>query len=94
MACTESRCVRESAAEFINLFSVMLAANIGEEDDGHGGGSMKLDESALKTLRDKFNLEDEDEVAAASFRRKIDRALKRADALQKNWLFNTVGQEM
>ena len=55
---------------------------------------MKLDESALKTLRDKFNLEDEDEVAAASFRRKIDRALKRADALQKNWLFNTVGQEM
>eukprot|EP01045_Picozoa_sp_COSAG04_P046024 COSAG04_NODE_16446_length_498_cov_14.333333_1_plen_57_part_10 len=35
--------------------------------------TLELDESALKTLRDKFDLEDDDEVAAASFRRKIDR---------------------
>ena len=43
---------------------------------------------------DKFNLDVEDAVAAAEFRRKIDKALedRTANALLTNWVLNTLGQ--
>jgi hypothetical protein len=45
-------------------------------------------------LRDKFKLEEENAVAAESFKRKIEEALRNADSLQMNWVLNTVGQDM
>ena len=52
LCCECFRVIRNSAHDFINVFSVMLAADIGEEvAEKHGGGSMKLDAVALKTLR-------------------------------------------
>jgi hypothetical protein len=44
--------IRNNAHDLINVFSVMLAADIGEEvEEKHGGGTMKLDAAALKALR-------------------------------------------
>jgi phosphatidylinositol-4,5-bisphosphate 3-kinase len=93
LCCNCYNVIRERAHDFINLFSVMLAADIGEDDDGHGGGSMKLDADGLKTLRDKFCLEEEEAVAAEMFRRKIETALHKSDALLTNWALNTLGQD-
>ena len=93
LCCNCYNVIRAHAHDFINLFSVMLAADIGDDDDGHGGGSMKLDEDELKTLRDKFCLEEEDAVAAEKFRQKIGDALHNSDALLANWALNTLGQD-
>ena len=52
LCCECYKVIRNRAHDFINVFSVMLAADIGDEvEQKHGGGSMKLDAAALKTLR-------------------------------------------
>ena len=55
LCCECYNVIRNNAHDFINVFSVMLAADIGEEvKEKHGGGSMKLDAAALKTLREHY----------------------------------------
>jgi hypothetical protein len=57
LCCECYKVIRNNAHDFINVFSVMLAADIGEEvKEKHGGGDMKLDAAALKTLREHTDL--------------------------------------
>jgi hypothetical protein len=85
--------VRENAHDIINAISIMLVADIGEEDDGDGG-TLKLNEGALEQIRDRLSLDVEDEVASNNFRRKIMTALDKCGSLEFNWLLNTIGQAL